>query len=200
MTRHVLPKKLVSVLSSIVLALGVSFAVSGCSNDEQVIREGIDSEMSVFANPTSDNLKEAFGDTEYASLNTELSMYGTSIDEFMQHVFAGMTYQIGDISIDGDKATAHVSVTMKDASDIMDNVYSSSDDQEELQQIYADQGITAVYTAVWQEFYKQLDATTDTTTTDLDLTLTKTDDTWSVDDDSVDDFVNSLMANVGLSS
>lgn len=199
MPRRALPKKLLSILSAIVLVLGVSFAVSGCSNDEQVIREGIDSEMSVFVNPTSENLKEVLGETDYASLNTELSTYGTTIDELMQHIFSGMTYQIGDISVNGDTATAHVSVTMKDASDVMDNVYSSSDEQAELQQIYADQGMTAAYQAIWQEFYKQLDATTATTTTDVDLTLTKTDDTWTVDDDSSDAFVESLMSNVGLS-
>lgn len=101
---------IVAVLAALVIAL------VGCSSgpsDADVIRQGIDEE---FASIKS-------GDDELLSAVEEgagedMQTLGIDAKEFMAAYLDGFDYTIGDIKVDGDAATVHISVTCRSMSDI----------------------------------------------------------------------------------
>ena len=194
-------KSLVAVVFAAVLALGL-FAVAGCSsnNDEQVIRDGISKELDVFKNPTKENLAPYMSAID-SSTQAQLDSYGVDIVEFLQHALAKFDYEIGDIKVDGNKATAAIKVTNIDVSKIANDTMSNLQDNPELvakvQDIVANGGTQKdAMKAVFEYLYQAFDAATETVTTETEITLIKTGNTWDVDQDSMSDMLTGIYGNL----
>lgn len=194
-------KRLVAVVFAAVLALGL-FAVVGCSsnNDEQVIREGIAKELDVFKNPTAESLAPYMSAID-SSTQAQLDSYGVDIVEFLQHALAKFDYEIGDIKVDGNKATAAIKVTNIDVSKIANETMANIQDNPELvakvQDIVANGGTQKdAMKAVFEYLYTAFDAATETVTTDTEITLTKTGNTWDVDQDSMSGLLTGIYGNL----
>ena len=183
-------KRLVALVFAAVLALGM-FAVAGCSssNDEQVIRDGITKELDIFKNPTQEAL-QPYLDKMDSSQIQQLEALGVDIVEFLQHALGKFDYEIGDITIDGDKATAALKVTNIDVSTIMNDTMTKLQSDpavaKEVQDVIANGGDQKdTLKVVFKYLYDALDAATETTTTDTQITLTKDGNVWNVDQDSM---------------
>lgn len=191
-------RKLLTLAGTLLLVALAALAITGCSNEEQAIRTTIDNTLATFQNPTEESLRGLVGDDEYDEYAEQYAQIGTTPEELFQHVSGSLTYTIDDVTVDGDTATATLTVTNKDVMEVATTIqeeYSSGDKRAEAQQIYLTQGQDALVKAIMQDFYDQLDATTDTTTTTVTLDLTKTDGTWDVDDSSIDDFTNAFFGS-----
>ena len=194
-------KRLVALVFAAVLALGM-FAVAGCSssNDEQVIRDGIAKELDVFKNPTKEAL-QPYMDQMDSSQMAQLEAYGIDIVEFLQHALGKFDYEIGDITIDGDKATAALTVTNIDVAtitnDTMTKLQSDPAIAKEVQDIIANGGDQKdAMKVVFSYLYDALDAATETTTTDTEITLTKDGNVWNVDQDSMSGLLTGIYGNL----
>ncbi|MDO4533307.1 MAG: hypothetical protein Q4C36_06250 [Coriobacteriia bacterium] len=194
-------KRLIALVFAAVLALGM-FAVAGCSsnNDEQVIRDGIAKELDVFKNPTKEALQPYMDQLDSGQM-AQLEAYGIDLVEFLQHALGKFDYEIGDITVDGDKATAALTVTNIDVAtitnDTMTKLQSDPAIAKEVQDIIANGGDQKdAMAVVFGYLYDALDAATDTITTDTEITLTKTDNTWNVDQDSMSGLLTGIYGNI----
>ena len=194
-------KRLVALVFAAVLALGM-FAVAGCSssNDEQVIRDGITKELDIFKNPTQEAL-QPYLDKMDSSQIQQLEALGVDIVEFLQHALGKFDYEIGDITIDGDKATAALKVTNIDVSTIMNDTMTKLQSDpavaKEVQDVIANGGDQKdTLKVVFKYLYDALDAATETTTTDTQITLTKDGNVWNVDQDSMSGLLTGIYGSL----
>ena len=194
-------KRLVALVFAAVLALGM-FAVAGCSssNDEQVIRDGITKELDIFKNPTQEAL-QPYLDKMDSSQIQQLEALGVDIVEFLQHALGKFDYEIGDITIDGDKATAALKVTNIDVSTIMNDTMTKLQSDpavaKEGQDVIANGGDQKdTLKVVFKYLYDALDAATETTTTDTQITLTKDGNVWNVDQDSMSGLLTGIYGSL----
>ena len=193
-------KRLVALVFAAVLALGM-FAVAGCSssNDEQVIRDGIAKELDVFKNPTKEALQPYMDQLDSGQM-AQLEAYGIDLVEFLQHALNKFDYEIGDITVDGDKATAALKVTNVDVSaitnDVMANIQSDPDVTKKVQEVVANGGgQKEAMAVVFGYLYDALDNATETVTTDTEITLTKDGNTWNVDQDSMSGLLTGIYGD-----
>ena len=194
-------KRLIAVVFAAVLALGL-FAVAGCSsnNDEQVIRDGLTKELDVFKNPTKESLAPYMDSLDSGTM-AQLDAYGIDIVEFLQHALGKFDYEIGDIKVNGDKATAAIKVTNVDVSGVMNkamqDIQTDPAIAAQVQDIVANGGTQKdAMKVVFGYLYDALDAATETVTTDTEITLTKTGNTWDVDQDSMSDMLTGIYGNL----
>lgn len=197
-------KKYLGMAMALVLCLVVPFALAGCGeNKEAAIKEALTSEFDALKNPTEENLKEYLGeDLESDSDFQELADYGIDPYELLGHLFKHFDYEIGDITVDGSTATAQVKLTNVDVATVMNeasNEYIASKTQDELMALYAE-GEDAIIQDLFKMVYDKIDSTTDTTSTDVTLNLTETDDGWDLDDESQDALVSAAFGGADLSN
>lgn len=198
MTRSSRPRRLLTTLAACILTLAATFAITACSNDQQVIHDQIDLALSVLQQPTQSSLQGLLSDSDYQSLSDELETLGTTPEEFCSHVFGSMTYTIDEVDVDGDEATAQLTITNKNVADAIQQAaeeYTSGDKLSEALELYASGGEDALAKAVLQEFYTILDASDETMTSSVTLGLTKTDNEWDIDDSSIEDLLNAVMGS-----
>ena len=193
-------KRLVALVFAAVLALGM-FAVAGCSssNDEQVIRDGIAKELDIFKNPTKEAL-QPYMDQMDSSQMAQLEALGIDLVEFLQHALNKFDYEIGDITVNGDKATAALKVTNVDVStitnDVMANIQSDPEVAKKVQEVVANGGgQKEAMAVVFGYLYDALDNATETITTDTEITLTKDGNTWNVDQDSMSGLLTGIYGD-----
>lgn len=85
-------------------------AVTGCGeSDEDVIRNALTSELDSIK-----NLDGAYMNELYAGLDAEdLAEYGLNAEDFMNNYLDGFDYSIDSVTVDGDNASAVVTLTCK---------------------------------------------------------------------------------------
>lgn len=191
-------RRLLRIVAAFALALVTIFAATACQSDEQLVRTQVDQLMSELSEASDWDLETILGD-QYQEISDKYAQYGTTPEEFVQHCLNGMTYTIGDVTVDGDTAKAEVTVTTKDIYQAMEDVqqeWTSGDKQSEVAQLYTSGGEDAVVSAIIQDFYSTVDNMTDTTDKNVEITLTKSDGQWSVDQSSAYDLGYSLFSNL----
>ena len=161
--------------------------------------DGVTKTLDAFKNPTKENLTPYIGELDTDQVK-QLEAYGLDVYEFFGHAFKNFDYQLGDIAVDGDKATVAVKVQNTDVSKVargvIDKVQNDESIAAEVQKI-AEKGDQAeVMKFVFSLIYEELDATTETATTDVQLTLTKTNNEWRIDEDSFYTMVNGMYGGM----
>lgn len=111
-----------------VLAATLALALGACStgpSDEELIRQGLSAELDQLVNKSGDEYDEIMSDVEssYASM---LGDYGIDPVELAESIFDGFGYTIDAVEVDGDTATASVTLTMKSMTDFMEKVEAAS--------------------------------------------------------------------------
>lgn len=119
------------------VALALAAVLSGCggASDEEQITSAIDAELGVMVDPddeTISNLVEEAGAAEGGQLD-QLGIDGT---ELVKAWIDGFAYEVGDITVDGDAATAEVTITCKQLAVIV------NDWADEFQDAAMSQGFT----------------------------------------------------------
>lgn len=191
-----------AVLVAGMVSLGLSLGLAGCgektSNEDEIIRQAVVETMDIFKNPTREALEEAVGESD-SSLE-ELEGYGIDLYEFMSHCFRNFDYSIGEISVDGDVATAQLTVTNANLQTAIEAVSDdvSNNYDEYLDVVLAEDGESQFMQLFFDKVYEQLDAMDDTVTNDVTLKLKKTDGSWDVDQSEIDTLVSAMFGGLEL--
>ncbi|MBQ6394830.1 MAG: hypothetical protein IJH87_00580 [Atopobiaceae bacterium] len=150
--------------------LALVFGLSACSNEEAAVREMLEGEFASLTSISGDDLKEALGET-----GDLLESVGISADELWGAMFGNLTYSIDNIKVDGDKATADITVTNVDITSVVKQwnaaiqTYAAS---PEAQEVFRNEGESGLYHAIFQMLIDLLnaeDAPTVTNTTTAQL-------------------------------
>ena len=196
-------KRMTAVFTMIILAVGVSFTLAACgsqSSDEQLIKTELSKVLDAFKNPTEESLSPYMGDVDSSALEA----YGIDIVEMMQHLFKHFDYSIDSVTVDGDKATAKLTVENIDMQKVITEASAAlTSDQEfmaKAQEAYVSGGEKAMYKLIFDEMYAAIDAETDTVKGETEITLTKTNGQWDVDEDSMTDFISKVYGGLDMSS
>lgn len=183
-----------------VLALGLVVGLNGCGkkNDEELIRASVSEVMDLFKNPTKENL-QGFINEDEMDLST-LEEYDIDIYEFLGHSFKHFDYTINDVTVDGDTASANLTLTNTDlgavVEDVTNDITTNIDDYSDV--LSGENGQKEFMKIFFNKIYEALDASEETVSTDATLRLNKVDGEWEVDDSSLDAVVSAMYGGLEL--
>ena len=194
--------KVMAALAAMVccmLAFSFMFGLAGCGkSDEAVIRETISQTLDKFKAPTRETLEPIV-----VKSGTDLSYieeYGIDPYELIGHCLSHFDYTIDSVTIDGDTATA--SLTLKNA-DVAVAVKSVQSEMTENADDYADilsseEALREFMKTFFDKVYEKLDASEELVETPATLKLNKVDGQWQVDDDSVTNLVSGMFGGISI--
>jgi len=163
-------KKVLMVVISVVAALTMMIMVAGCGkSDEQVIKDGISSELDQFKDVNSDQWQQ-----NMSSLDSTLSGYGISSTDLVSSWVEGFDYQIGDVTIDGDTATVQVTITCKQLYPVMSAATQTLMNDPDVSTM----SVTDLQTKVGTEIMKEFQNATPVTTT-ISVPCEKSGNSWT---------------------
>ncbi|OFK24351.1 hypothetical protein [Olsenella sp. HMSC062G07] len=195
-------RRVVTGMLAATLALLVSFSLGACrQNDEKAIRERATQILEAVKNPTKENLAPYMEDMDDETTQM-LDSYGVDIYEFFGHAFKHFDYSIGEIKVNGNKAT--VDITTKNANldsaiEVASQKFEEEVTQDDIIALYSDGGEKAVTQKFFTYTYQALDDSTDIKKTSVTLNFIKTDGEWEVDDSSMEDFLSTLYGGADFS-
>lgn len=112
-------RKELLALVALVAALAMSVTLSGCGpSDEDAIKQALDDEMSIIVNPTDETIS-MLADEASSGAGGTLETMGIDSGELVRSWIDGFGYEVGTISVDGETATAEVTITCKQLGPIM---------------------------------------------------------------------------------
>lgn len=146
-------KAALAALMSAVLVFSLG-ALAGCSpptNDEELIREALASELDRLKSADEEDMaalveaaEEGLSDSDVAQLES----MGVTAQDIVKSMVEGFDYAITDVSVNGDTAIAEVSVTSKDFTDfttgIAEAVSALLDDPEQIASLSEDEIMTVM--------------------------------------------------------
>lgn len=189
----------ITTIVSCVLALGLVVGLNGCGkNDEELIRASVSEVMDLFKNPTKENLQGLINEDE-VDLST-LEEYDIDIYEFLGHSFKHFDYTINDVTVDGDTASANLTLTNTDLGAVVEEttteITENIDDYADV--LNGENGRKEFMKIFFNKIYEKLDASEETVSTDATLQLNKVDGEWEVDDSSMDAVVSAMYGGLEL--
>jgi len=102
-------RKISLIVVSVMMIFVLAFSLVGCGNpDEKAIRDGLTQEFNQFKDPKS-NLWQKEMKKELKGL----SDLGINVDDMITAWVKDLSFKVGTIKIDGNKATAEVSITCR---------------------------------------------------------------------------------------
>ena len=187
-------KNLTALLLAVLCALGV-VGLAGCGGPsaEEVIREGVTAEFEAVVDTESEEYQELVEALEQAG---DLETYGVDEKAFMDSMYDGFAYEIGDIEVDEEAGTAVVDVKlscktfadifntmMEDALALAEDPAAATMTQDELNAKLGEIMMGAVDGAEVRD-------------TDLKLDVDRDDEgSWSWDDTAEDEVTAALMGD-----
>ena len=178
-----------------VLALSRWLApLSGCSSqqdDSEVIRQSLSSELDSIK-----NLDDSFMNEFAESINmSQLSMYGIDGVAFMKSYLDGFDYTIDNIQVDGDTATAQITLTCKSYTGyqqaLTEAVTKITENPEELAGLSNED----INKKIGEIVTGSLDGIELKATEPITITYTKVNDTWEPASSTSGDISAALMTN-----
>lgn len=91
--------------------LVLAIALAGCSSgpsDEEVIRQGVSEELAAIKAGDDELISSVEEDA-----GEDLKTLGIDARDFMSAYLDGFDYSVGDVKVDGDSATVHLSITCR---------------------------------------------------------------------------------------
>ena len=102
-------RKISLVVVSVLMVFALAFSLVGCGNaDEKAIRDGLTKEFNQFKDP-----KSSLWQKDMKNELKELSKLGINTDDLINAWVKDFSFKVGTIKIDGNKATAEISITCR---------------------------------------------------------------------------------------
>ncbi len=197
-------KKLAAIVVMCCLAFGMS-ACGSAANQEELIKKQVTSFFEVFKNPTEENLSAYVGEIDSSGLE-QLRENGVDVFELLNHCCARYEYQINDVTVDGNEATANVTIkapSIKKAMSDAEVWIKSSDNLSQVMSAMQTDGQKG-FMKVWVDrLYEELDSISNEnfTPTDISMKLNKNDKSeWVIADDSILGYVSALFGVSDISN
>lgn len=106
-------RRLAASICALAVALGCMCTLIGCGpSDEEMCKEAVDSTLSQFKN-VDDELLDSVLDELPSSLQSSYESVGLDFKAMFKSWLDGYDYKLDSLQIDGNKATANVTVTCK---------------------------------------------------------------------------------------
>lgn len=174
-------KKLWIALIALVAALAMSFTLVGCGgeSDEELITKAIDEEMGIIVEPDDETI-QMLADEATSGAGSTFETMGIDSAELVKSWIDGFGYTIGEITVDGDKATAEMNITSKQLGPIM------MDWQASFQEDAISQGFTSmdeIYAYAGQTIMEEINGASPIETA-VTVELTKDGNNWVFDQSS----------------
>ncbi len=187
---------------SLLGALALSIALASCSllsGDEAVVHDMVDNTMKIFKSTEGDDIA-SFADQSFVDT---LNSYGVDADEFFSHCFKHLSWEIGDIKLSGDTGTVSLTITNADlnsAFELAGDRFDAYAETDEAQQLFDEDGESALVTRLFDFFYEIMDADeVETATSEVTLGVFKNEDgSWEIDPDN-EAFFKALYGGAELS-
>ncbi len=176
------------------VAASLTIGLSACAkNDEEQVTADATEVLEAFKNPTQENLKPYFEGS-----GVDMSVFennGIDVYEFASHAFENFDYSLGEVKVDGGKAT--VEVTVKNAS-LEAAMEAATADLESTIDQYADvivgeNGEQEFMGILFNKIYEKLNDDPQMVETPVTMTYTKMDDAWHADDASIDQLIEAMF-------
>lgn len=172
----------------------IAMGLSGCSggqSDEDAIRASLTSELDSIK-----NIDDTFVNEFSESINmSQLSVYGIDGVEFMKSYLAGFDYAIDSINVDGDNATAQITLTCKSYTGYQQALQQAVDeitaDPDSLAALSNDE----INQKIGEIVIGSLDGVELAATQPITITYTKVDGTWEPASSTSGDIAAALMTN-----
>ena len=189
-----------------ILSLGPLLGLTGCVNEEVIARATIASIFNMFKDPTEENLepyiKLAREVEPVGSIMHEAEQYDVDVYELTAHLLKHYDYEIHDVSINGNSGSANLTITHIDPQAATEATFDAIKDDTKFNNDVLKKAINGdmngVYASITNKFYDVIDATENTTTTDLNVELTKKDAGWNVTDESIQDFISNIYEHFDM--
>ena len=172
-------------ITACALAIG-GVALSGCANEADQIKQQLTEELDGIKNLSDEALAEMEIAID-ADSQEIFSEVGISIDDLMKSYLNGFDYSIGEVKVDGDTATAEVTLTAKTQADITAAMNAAIENID-----YDELVSTGDLTLIGQAIIEAIDATGPRELDPVTLTFTKVDGEWT-DDESAADAVTAVL-------
>lgn len=175
---------------------GTSASASNKVSDEELVSNTISEVMDTFKNPTREKLQKVIDEND--SEFSELREYGLDVYDFMINCLAKFDYSLGDVTVTGDTAVAQVSVSNVDLTEVINTVSEemTADAASYSDLLTAEDGLTQFMQLYFQKIYDKIGETEDVITTDVTLNLTKSNNEWEVDDESINSLVSGMFGGI----
>jgi len=177
-------KKFSLVVVSIVMAFALAFSLVGCGNaDEKAIRDGLTKEFNQFKDPKSNMWQ-----VEMKSTLKELSDLGINTDNLVTAWVKDFSFKIGTIKIEGNKATAEVSITCKQFYPALEKATEKLFDDPNLNNMTDEEAMKK-----WGELIVAELNSAKAVTTVISIPCTKAGNTWAEDAGAEAQYSKALM-------
>ena len=194
---------LVVLAALLTLSIGM-VGLAGCSggtSDEDAIRASLASELDSIK-----NIDDAFVNEFSESIDmSQLSVYGIDGVEFMKSYLSGFDYAIDSINVDGDSATAQITLTCKSYTGYLQALQTAVDGVRGLRpagdEAPADPDALAALSndeinqKIGEIVIGSLDGVELAATQPITITYTKVDGTWEPASSTSGDIAAALMTN-----
>lgn len=176
------PKKhLVTVARSLVAALVCVAALCACAGGpdvEALVRADLTTSLDLVKNADRETIDNLMEDIDAS----ELEAYGVDGTEFAASLLDGFDYSIDSVEVEGDKATATLTITCKSASTLYGELEGLTTELLSDPDVYT-MTQDELYARVGELVLEALDETEPRTTT-VEVVYTDNDGTWEMDDAS----------------
>ena len=177
-----------SLVAALAVTCGLVLTACGGQNDEEAIRQDVTAKLDTIKNADESAIDELIADVDTSTFD----QLGVDPSEFVAAMFDGFDYTIDSVSVDGDTATASVTVTCKSLTTMQDDVTNAVSDlmsdpaslmdksQDELVELAGQTMMDAIKNSATHE-------------TTYEFTYQKSGDTWTMQDES-DAFLSAVFA------
>lgn len=181
-----------------VLGLGAAWGLTGCSADESVIRFGIDQDLSVFKDPTEENLKEYISRLGNADPEV-VEASAKDMAELSKHLLRGFDYTIDSVTVNGTVATADITITNVDVAHAYETAFGSEEalKNDPEVQAFKESGDAEGYNQWFlAKFYDALDQETQTTSSKVTMRFSKEGNDWHAEPESIEELSRAIYGNI----
>lgn len=179
----------------LMVALFVGLApLTGCSSeqsDEEVISASLTSELDAIK-----NLDDGFINDLSESVNmSQLSLYGIDGVEFMKSYLEGFDYSIDSITVDGDTATAQITLTCKSYTGYQSALRDAVDEITSNTDVIAGYSESDINERIGDIVVSSLENVELKATEPITIDYTKNDGVWQAASSTSGDIASALITN-----
>lgn len=180
-----------SVITAICMAFGC-LALAGCSspeNDEAAIKEALTAQfdrLKSLDDETVDEISQAIG-------SSELTKLGIAPADFAKAFLDGFDYSVQDVKVDGDSATATVTITCKSLKAFETSLNTMADEYIKDEANW-EKSESQIYEEIGAKTMDTLKTVPTVTTSPIELKLTKSSGEWTTDSSSDSAITNAMIA------
>ena len=188
--------RIAACAAAAVLVLGLGLVSTGCSQSDSSddptelvkaeLTKGFDQVKNQIANIDNETLNSMFDADALASFES----MGVDGAEFVKGILDGFDYEIGEITINGDKAEAQVTLKMKDLKEWMSSIETSAVELAMSNPGMSQEEMMAEMGPIMMDALDKVEGMADIPIT---VTATNNNGTWTVDGDALSEEVSNAM-------